>query len=273
MADKDFVIAEVERLTTWWIGQRAAKVEAVEHASMEVNPFLAPLICALHGLESARELADFVIAGHFYIGHGTGFGKLIDEKILPGAFGTAKLDKKYRAANGLGDPAFDDIDHIVERADGRYLLSQKASKWTIQLGQAMGLNRSFKTLIDLRSRGEIDFKKIVVGVFYGNASELTDKYRVLAGVTTGADHDVVDISGDVEVFAGRAFWDWLSGSPDAQEWVMIGICRAIQSAKRAESTAQSATEAIEREVTGMLSQVGAIETETDWVAFINAVNR
>ncbi len=273
LADRELVIAAVERLTIAMIKRRAAKVAATNHGTMEINPFLAPLICALHGLKNAKELADFVIPGHFYIGHGTSFGKLIDEKILPAAFGTTKLTKKYRVANGLADPAFDDIDHIVEQADGRYLLSQKASKWTIQLGQAAGLNRSFKALIDMRSRGEIEFKRIVVGVFYGNANELTDKYRVLAGVTTGAAHDVVDISGDVEVFAGRAFWHWLSGSPDAQEWVMIGICRAIQSAKRAEGAAQSATEAIEREVTGMLSQVGAIETEADWVAFINAVNR
>ncbi len=271
MADnKERVIGEVERLTRWWISQRSAKIMANEHGTMEVNPFLAPLLCALHGLTTAHELADFVLAGHFYIGHGTGFGKLIDEKILPGAFGTSKLDKKYRATNGLNYPAFDNIDHIVEKPDGRYFLSQKASKWTIQLGQAIELNRSFKTLLDMRDRGEIEFQKIVVGVFYGNATELTDKYRVLAGVTTGAAHDVVDISNDVEVYAGREFWQWLSGSSDAQEWVMVGICRAIQATKLQAKVTRST---IEKNVTGMLSQVGNLETEADWVAFINAVNR
>ena len=267
--DKEFVVSKVAELTTWWIDQRAAKIEQVEHGSMEVNPFLAPLICALHGLDDARELSAFITAGHFYIGHGTGFGKLIDEKILPQAFGTAKLDKSYRLANGLTDPAFDDIDQIVMRPEGRYLLSQKASKWTIQLGQAMGLNRSFKSLLDMRENGDFDFVKIVVGVFYGNDDELTDKYRILRGITTGAAHDVIDISNDVEVYAGRSFWAWLAGEAEAQEWVMMGIFRAIQASTAEEIEAQDATEEIERKLTGMISQVGDIRTEADWVTFIN----
>jgi hypothetical protein len=271
--DRELIIQRVSDLTAWWIGQRTAKILQVEHGSMEVNPFLAPLICALHGLHNSRELSDFVTAGHFYIGHGTGFGKLIDEKILPEAFGTEKLDKSYRKQKGLQHPAYDDIDHIVTKPDGRYLLSQKASKWTIQLGQAMGLNRSFKTLLDMRDQGLADFKKIVVGVFYGHNDDLTDKYRIIRGITTGAAHDVVDISNDVEVHAGRSFWNWLVDAPDAQEWVMSGIIRAIQNAKADEKEAQSATENIERELTGMLAQVGDIQTEGDWLRFINAVNR
>lgn len=267
------ITAKVADLTTWWIKQRAAKIKQAEHGTMEVNPFLAPLICALHGLNDARELASFVTAGHFYIGHGTGFGKLIDEKILPQAFGTFKLDAAYRRKNNLTNPAFDDIDQIVVKPEGRYLLSQKASKWTIQLGQAMGLNRSFKSLIDMRQRGEIAFEKIVVGVFYGNNDELTDKYRILRGITTGARHDVVDISNDVEVYAGQSFWAWLAGDARAQEWVMAGIFRAIQAAAAEEVEAQIATDEIERDLTGMLGKVGDIRTEADWIRFINAVNR
>lgn len=271
--DEEEVIAKVAELTTWWIKTRAAKVKQAEHGSMEVNPFLAPLICALHGLNDARELANFVTAGHFYIGHGTGFGKLIDEKILPQAFGTTKLDKAYRLKNGLVHPAYDDIDQIVTKPDGTYLLSQKASKWTIQLGQAMGLNRSFKSLIDMRDRGEIEFRKVVVGIFYGHNDDLTDKYRILRGITTGATHDVVDISSEVEVHAGRSFWAWLSGDARAQEWVVSGIFRAIQAAAGEEIEAQIATEEIEQDLTGMFGKVGDIRTENDWIAFINAVNR
>ena len=269
----DVIISKVSELATWWIKQRAAKIEQAEHGTMEVNPFLAPLIAALHGLDDARELAAFVTAGHFYIGHSTGFGKLIDEKILPQAFGTRKLDKAFRKTAGLMDPAFDDIDHIVTKPDGVYLLSQKASKWTIQLGQAIGLNRSFKVLLDLREKGEVDFQKIVVGVFYGNDAELTDKYRLLRGIVTGAAHDVIDISNDVEVYAGRSFWAWLAGDARAQEWVMLGIVRAIEAARSEEVEAEQAAEQIERQLTGMLGKIGDIKTEDDWVAFINAVNR
>lgn len=271
--DKSKVIAEVEECVRWWIEQRAAKIGQVEHGSMEINPFLAPLICALHGLDSASDLSKFITAGHFYIGHGTGFGKLIDEKILPRAFGTIKLDKAYREQAGLTDPAFDDIDQIVIKPDGRYLLSQKASKWTIQLGQAMGLNRSFRSLLNLREAGQVDFKKIVVGVFYGHADDLTDKYRILRGITTGAAHDVTDISSHVDVHSGRDFWSWLADDEAAQEWVMVGIHRAIASSSAAEVEAQRADEKIEHRVTGMLSQVGDVKTEQDWINFINAINR
>ena len=48
---------------------------------MEVNPFMAPLIAALHGHVDFTEVAEFLIGGHFAIGHATGFGKLVDEKI------------------------------------------------------------------------------------------------------------------------------------------------------------------------------------------------
>lgn len=267
------VIAKVEEIAKWWIKQRADKIAALQHKTMEVNPFLAPLICALHGIDSTDELADFITAGHFYIGHGTGFGKLIDEKILPQAFGTEKLDKAYRKSEGLMDPAFDDIDHIVRKSGSTQLLSQKASKWTIQLGQAMGLNRSFKSLLDMRERGEIEFDRIVVGVFYGHNDDLTDKYRILRGVSTGAAHDIVDISAHVDVYAGRAFWEWLADAPNAQEWVIKGIFRAINAMKQSEKKAQKASEVIEQNITGMLGKLDGVKAEEDWLKFISATNR
>ncbi len=271
--DQNYVISKVSELVTWWIKQRTQKILQAEHGTMEVNPFLAPLICALHGLDSADELADFITAGHFYIGHGTGFGKLIDEKILPQAFGTHKLDKAYRLANGLTDPAFDDIDQIVTKPNGKFLLSQKASKWTIQLGQAMGLNRSFKTLLELREKGAIEFDKIVVGVFYGHGDDLTDKYRLLRGIVTGAKHDVVDISDDVEVYAGREFWAWLADDGRGQEWIMAGIYQAVLTAREDSDQSKDSTDVTNRVTAGMLSQIGDVYSEADWIAFINVVNR
>ena len=269
MLEREFVIQRVMECAGWWLKQRAAKINAPEHGSMEVNPFLAPLICALHGLKSPKELFDFLAAGHFYIGHGTGFGKLVDEKILPRDFGTSKLDKKYRVENGFSDPAFDDIDHVIEKEDGLYLLSLKASKWTIQLGQAMGLNHAFQNLIAMRTRGEINFKKIIVGVFYGHADDLTDKYRILRGVTTGADHHVADVTDHVEVLAGRTFWAWLSNNADAQEWIMEGILQAINDQQNQTNSTLSANTL----VTGTMSEIGNTKSRKDWVNFINKVNR
>jgi hypothetical protein len=269
--DKDTVINAVEKLTIWWIDRRSAKIARSEHSSMQVNPFLAPLLCAMHGLDNVEDLSAFVTAGHFYIGHGTGFGKLVDEKILPQAFGTQKLDKAYRAKAGFTDPAFDDIDHIVTKDDKTFLLSQKASKWTIQLSQATGLNKSFKSLLDMRDAGKLTFDKIVVGVFYGHDDDLTDKYRILRGITTGAAHDVIDISSDVDVYAGRSFWAWLADDPAAQEWIMAGIWRGIEKTKI--DKANVLPELFATTAGGVLSQLGEPKNEEDWIAFINAVNR
>jgi hypothetical protein len=266
------VIQNVSRITEWWVEQRTKKILQSDHGTMEINPFLAPLLCFLHEIESIQDLSDFVTAGHFYIGHGTGFGKLIDEKILPLAFSTQKLDKAFRKNNGFDDPAFDDIDHIVTKNGKIYLLSQKASKWTIQLGQAMGLNKSFKALIERRERGLLNFEKIVVGVFYGHNDDLTDKYRILRGITTGAAHDVVDISNEVDVYAGRAFWGWLADAPEAQEWVMLGILGGIKKATAKRSLIPHLANSGDQLVSGSIGKIGDLKTEEDWVKFINLIN-
>jgi hypothetical protein len=162
---KDSVVAGVKEQAVWWLNERLKKVKAEKHDTMEVNPFMAPLITALHGHENFSELAEFLLIGHFAIGHATGFGKLVDEKILPKVFHTTKLDKAIRKTGILNNTCFDNIDHIVNKANERVLLSQKASKWTIQLGQAVELNKSFKEILNLRAEGKVDFDRIVVATF------------------------------------------------------------------------------------------------------------
>ena len=228
--DRDRVISEVAKLTAWWLGQRLSKIGHLRYESMAVNPFLLALIMGIHGHESFEELVGFLLGGHFSIGHATGFGKLIDEKILPQVFGTAKLNRALRRENPdtFGRTEFDDVDHIVTMPDGDYYLSLKAGRWTIQLGQAVGLNASFERLIRLREEGVVDFQKIVISTFYGTEADLTDKYRIVRGITTGADHHVTDISENVEVRAGREFWTWIGGGhPETQEWVLDGILAGI----------------------------------------------
>ncbi len=63
------------------------------------------------------------------------------------------------------------------------LLSLKAGKWTIQLTMAMQLNTSFNEII---TNHPGLCKKIIVGVFYGKADDLTDKYEILRGIKPGS---------------------------------------------------------------------------------------
>lgn len=269
---KEDVVCGVKQQAIWWLNTRLSKVQDEKHDTMEVNPFMAPLIAALHGHKNFDELAEFLIVGHFAIGHATGFGKLVDEKILPNVFGTKKLDKATRNANPvLKKTCFDNVDHIVSRTNEKVLLSQKASRWTIQLGQAVELNKSFQEILELRENNIYQFDKIIVATFYGKPEELSDKYRILRGITTGAAHDVVDITKDVSVLSGKEFWAWIGGNDETQKWVMEGITQAIHAKK---DDLQEVLKLLKDFRTSFSSRYkdAIVNGEIDWEKFLFTVN-
>lgn len=270
--DKTSVVNGVKKQVGWWLDERLKKVNAAKHDSMEVNPFMAPLVASLHGHSNFDELAEFLLGGHFSIGHATGFGKLVDEKILPKVFGTTKLDAATRNGSILSYHAFDNIDHIVTRSNEIVLLSQKASKWTIQLGQAVELNKSFQELIELRKEGKFQFNKIVVATFYGKPEELTDKYRILRGINTGKAHDVQDVSSDVSVLAGKEFWTWIGESTETQSWVMQGIQEAITEKAEALKGASAAMSAFKNSFAEKYKTTVKEDGSIDWEKFLKLVN-
>ncbi|MHB8389236.1 MAG: PDDEXK family nuclease [Acidobacteriaceae bacterium] len=107
--DKDAVVAGVAELIVWWLDTRRAKLKELRNDTMAVNPFLIPLLLALGDIDSFDELAHLLLAGHFSVGHATGFGKLIDEKVLPHVFKTTKLDSTFRKKLPWSDSMFDEI--------------------------------------------------------------------------------------------------------------------------------------------------------------------
>lgn len=269
---KEDVVEGVEGWTAWWISQRQKKIRETVNQTMEINPFLAPLIWNLHGFNNGSELAEFLIGGHFYIGHGTGFGKFIDEKILPEVFKTQKLSRSSRVAMQMTHSAYDNIDHVVEKEGKRYLLSLKAGKWTIQLGQAVNLNASLNQICEFRTAGATSFEKIIVGTFYGRSEGLTDKYRIIRGINTGLNHDVVDLTSDVEVISGRQFWAWLGDDHNTQDWIVEGIVRATKASAAAEKKASEDTEKIERNITKAFSTISDPHSVEDWKNFVSKIN-
>jgi hypothetical protein len=227
---KEQIVAKVSEKVIWWIGRRRDKLSELEHSSHAVNPFLLPIIMKMHGFDSLNQLSAFMLSGHLVEGHATGFGKLVDEKILADVFGTIRLDGAFRGANRpYGASEFDNIDHLVPRPDGSFdLLSIKAGRWSIQLGQAVQLNSSFNIIAMNRAarRYQPEFRDLVVGVFYGKDEDLTDKYRIIRGEPTRSQHEVHDLTKHVKVLAGRPFWSWLNGGVDeTQESVLEGIIR------------------------------------------------
>ncbi|KPL86236.1 hypothetical protein SE18_13345 [Herpetosiphon geysericola] len=211
------------------VKQRLEKLREGLHDTMSISPFLIPIIFDLHHANNFSDLAQLLISGHLMIGHFTSFGKFIDEKILPNVFGTFKLSSKYRAANyPLNIPCFNEIDHIVQRANTTSLLSLKASKWTINLSVAKELNTAFSII--LRDYKE-SYNEIIVGIFNGNNEGLTDKYDIIKGINRGKFHDVADIRANIRVLAGQSFWSWLNyDEAQTQNWVLAGILEGLNQA-------------------------------------------
>ena len=268
---KSDVVGGVKEQAVWWLNSRLEKVQAGKHDTMEVNPFMAPLVAALHGHQGFDELAEFLISGHFAIGHATGFGKLIDEKILPKVFNTTKLDKAIRANGILNETCFDNIDHIVKKSSETVLLSVKASRWTIQLGQAVDLNKSFQELLELREKGKYQFDRILVVTFYGKSEELSDKYRILRGITTGASHNVVDVTKHVTVLAGKDFWSWIGDNDDTQKWVMEGITQAVQVMQKDLQEVATSIKNYRASFTKRYASA-IVNGQIDWQIFLSIIN-
>ena len=275
---KEAVLAGVSKWVEWWVGNRRNKLIKLNHESHAINPFLLPIIMSMHGFASIRDLAFFMLSGHLVEGHATGFGKLIDEKILSNVFGTIMVDRKFRKDNPEYQASqFDNIDHIVVRQGASQdLLSLKAGRWSIQLGQAVQLNRSFQVLVRSRDAGEFDFDKIVVGVFYGKAGHLTDKYSLICGQqsTTGAaQHDVEDLTDHVVVVAGRAFWSWLNaGETQTQDWILDGIMRGFEVVAAKHGSLAEPFEVFVDSFTDTFARYTNNDGTVDWHALLTEIN-
>lgn len=271
MKNKNEVVKEVKKWAKWWIGKRRKKLEDQLNETMSVNPFLMPFLFDYHDLDSFEDLAELVIASHLMTGHNTGFGKLIDEKILPFVFGAQKLDRKFRNETPpYNESCFDEVDHLIKRKDGTTeLLSLKAGKWTIQLTMAVQLNSAFHEILENYPKLT---NNIIVGVFYGTKSGLTDKYDILRGVNRGANHDVIDLTKNVKVYAGREFWSWLNGgSKETQEWVLQGI----QDALAEEKIHETATELLKAFKAGVVEKYEndvRVDGKLNWRKLLNKIN-
>ena len=262
-------------LIRWWLNQRLKKLEGLSSESMALNPFLAPIIMGLHGLNDFDGLAGFLLGGHLSSGHNTGFGKLLDEKMLPQIFGTTKLTSNFRVANPMvSGSAFDEIDHLVPRADGTVaLLSLKSSRWTIQLAMAVQLNHQFHFLVERRREGLLDFSDVMIGVLYGTSDGLTDKYDIARGINTGANHSVQDLTEHVHISVGRDFWSWINyGEGQTQDWLIAAIVAAVSKFQQENpSVAKKTTayrDAFVNQFSGRIGGDGSI----DWANILRDIN-
>lgn len=275
--DKERVVSMVSMKIQWWVAQRRKKLAELQSESHAINPLLLPVVMNMHGFDSLFELSEFMLSGHLVEGHATGFGKLVDEKILSDVFGTIKLDARYRRENRpYGAAEFDNIDHLVPRPDGSYdLLSLKAGKWSIQLGQAVQLNGSFSVIVKNRAAGRYqpEFNDLVVGVFYGKSEDLTDKYRIIRGEPTRSPHEVDDLTAHVQVLAGRLFWSWLNGGVDAtQEWVLEGIIQGYTEAARLGASAAGLWGDYVRSFEAKFNEHLDGQGNVDWFALLKQIN-
>lgn len=269
--DREEVIDGVATEVVTFIRTRRQKLKRLSHESMAVNPFLNALIMQMNGYETAEALTAYLVGGHLLDGHQTGFGILVDERILPKVFGTTKLSRAFRPRNPpYNNAAFGVIDHLVQRGNARDLLALKAGRWSIQLGQAKTMNRDFSTLLNMRDGGQMHFDRIVIGVLYGTEATLTDKFRIARGI---GPHDLVDIQDRVDVYAGRNFWAWLNqGERETQEWVLDGFLEGIERARGELGSAAEAVAAYQRHYYEQLVRHMRPDGTVDWHGVLREVS-
>lgn len=270
MIGREEIIAGTARETALFLSRRLRKLRTKISGVLNINPFLVCALQDFHQIEDQHSLAEYLLNSDLGTGHATSFGKMVDEKLLPDVFGTIRLDSTFRHTPPYNTAPFDDIDHLVRRSDGEYLLSLKASAWTIQYGQAMGLYDNFLKLGQQNLKGA----GIVVGVFYGHKGLLTDKYRIVRGENFRR-QDILQKLDYVEVKAGAEFWSWLNDDEVAtQDWVIEGIERGTNdfSSNNPEMS----------EVVGGAAELLVQELQTkyglpddgslDWIFLLHAIN-
>lgn len=267
---KDVVDGVAEEVKLF-ITRRAEKVSQEIGSFLNINPFLLAAVSEMHELKNQLKLAEFLLAAHLATGHSTSFGKMVDERLLPNVFGTAKLNAAYRRSNNLMDSVYDDIDHEVTFDNGKtFLLSLKAGSWTIQHGQAMELYKNFKELGDKKLAKD----GIVVGVFYGNSTLLTNKYDIVQGINRRHQASMTKL-GFVKVKAGKEFWSWLNeGVEETQDWILEGVKKGSEEYLKGDTGLSK----IFREAPSKLQQELQDKYELnsdgslDWALLLHAVN-
>jgi hypothetical protein len=247
------------------------KLRQQRYETMSLNPFLAPILYELHHAESFAELGTLLLAGHLMGGHNTGFGKLIDERLLPKVFQTHKLTSIYRATHPpLEKSYFNEIDHVVTHLSPRpILLSMKTSRWTIQLTAAMELNNAF---VKILTAYPDQFDQIVVGVSIGRESDLSDKYDILRGINRGKNHDVTDIQKQVQVLPGVKFWAWINGGEvETQNWIMEGILAGLKQVN-CRDDGYFLLKSFEKAYGSRYEKFKKTDGTVDWYALLSSIN-
>lgn len=61
---RDHVVEASQRVGEWWLGTRQTKLIGKNKETINVNPFLLPLVMAYHGLDSVEELGELLLGSH-----------------------------------------------------------------------------------------------------------------------------------------------------------------------------------------------------------------
>lgn len=270
MATRTEVVEGTATETALFLARRLRKLRTHISGVLNINPFLLCALKDFHRITDQQSLAEFMLIWHLGAGHSTSFGKMVDERILPNVFRTVRLDSTFRHQPPYNTAPFDVIDHLVHRNDGEFLLSLKASSWSIQYGMAMDLYRNFLELGagDLRSSG------IVVGVFYGHKALLTDKYRIVRGDNVRRQNDLQRLD-YVDVKAGEVFWSWLNNDETAtQDWILEGIEQGSAGFSRANTDMDAVVGGAATQLVGELRAKYGLPADgkIDWRFLLHAVN-
>lgn len=193
-----------------FLERRLSRIGRLRLKDLNLNLFLLRLVRDIQGLDTPRDVIDYLVRATLRAGEETAYGWLVD-LFLPPLFGARtpperEHEQKWRA--------YKEIDKEAQRPNPetgevrRHLISIKGGPLTINDTMAREMHENVRGFV---THGN---DPVVYAVTYGRRDQLSNKPAIVKGHYT--DKDVV-------ILVGREFWDWLGQYEDVHVDIFNGI--------------------------------------------------
>ncbi|WP_165766997.1 PmeII family type II restriction endonuclease [Plantibacter elymi (nom. nud.)] len=175
-------------------------------AQTNINPFLMLAMAPAYNIFSPLEAAEYMQNAKLPHGDSTAFGKFVEDRIFP-IFGVIPVDEKKTQAT-----LYSAIDGAMTIEGESFLATWKSGPWTMNQSHANEMGGSFPSI------HEVTGKRLILGIFYGRATQMNNKPALVRRNTGDYFH----------VLIGSELWEFITGVRNAH----MTVLRAIREAQR-----------------------------------------
>lgn len=202
--------AKVTQKTLEFVERRFNKMRALQSVEdYQLNIFLLLMMAPAYNINSPYDLAEHLQTGEMPHGDSTGFGKFVENHILP-IFGVEEVPEKRRDQPRATRDLFSPIDAQMTIENTFYYTTWKAGPWTMNQSHANEMISSFPIIHEQTG------SDIILGVFYGRYEQLNNKPALVRRGTGGYFHTLV----------GKDLWEFITGYENAHIHVLEAIREA-----------------------------------------------